>query len=143
MDEKSCKRIFKDFLLAAPGTEEFRREFYRKINSNESAIELSNKDDRNEFFEFYYTAHDLLNPKSQGIKCFRDDVTDTNKIKSLHSNRCIIAYKDINPNRLKTGFENYADYLYKYLTDMFPKNVYFDKDDDENLFKMYTEFFPD
>jgi hypothetical protein len=138
MDKKNRKRIFKEFLLAAPGVEEFRREFYRKINSDESNIELSSKEDRNEFFDEYYTAQNLFNPKSQGIECLRDD-TNTNKIKSLHSNRCIIAYK---ANR-KTGFENYADYLFKYLTDMFPKKVYFNKKHDENLFKMYTEFFPD
>ena len=74
----------------------------------------------------------------------KDDNTNTNKIKSLHSDRCIIAYKDINPNRLrKTGFENYADYLFKYLTDMFPKKIYFNKLDGKRLWQMYIRFFPD
>lgn len=148
MNDKDHQRIFKEFLLAAVGEEEidnrFRDKFDRKLNSNESDIKLTAKESLKEFFEVHYTAQDLHNTKSQGIECLRDDITNTNKIKSLHSDRCIIAYKDINPNRLrKTGFENYADYLFKYLTDMFPKKIYFNKIEGEKLMERYLRFFPD
>ena len=148
MNDKYHQRIFKEFLLAAEGEEEidenFRSNFEFKLNSGQSDIKLTPKESLKEFFEVHYTQENLINPKSQGIKCLKDDNTNTNKIKSLHSDRCIIAYKDINPNRLrKTGFENYADYLFKYLTDMFPKKIYFNKLDGKRLWQRYIRFFPD
>ena len=148
MNDKDHQRIFKEFLLAAEGEEEidenFRSNFEFKLNSGQSNIILTPKESLKEFFEVHYTQENLINPKSQGIKCLKDDNTNTNKIKSLHSDRCIIAYKDINPNRLrKTGFENYADYLFKYLTDMFPKKIYFNKLDGKRLWQRYIRFFPD
>ena len=149
MNDKDHQKIFKEFLMVSEGGNEEkaikkREEFYNKINSNESAIGLSSKESLKEFFEVHYTQENLINSKSQGIECSRDDVNRINKIKSLHSDRCIIAYKDINPNRLrKTGFENYADYLFKYLTDLFPKKIYFNKIEGEKLMERYMRFFPD
>ena len=111
---------------------------------NQSDIKLTPKESLKEFFEVHYTQENLINPKSQGIKCLKDDNTNTNKIKSLHSDRCIIAYKDINPNRLrKTGFENYADYLFNNLKNLFPKKIYFNREEGDTLMELYTEFFPD
>lgn len=149
MNDKDHQKIFKEFLMVSEGGNEEkaikkREEFYNKINSNESAIGLSSKESLKEFFEVHYTQENLINSKSQGIECSRDDVNRINKIKSLHSDRCIIAYKDINPNRLrKTGFENYADYLFNNLKNLFPKKIYFNREEGDTLMELYTEFFPD
>jgi hypothetical protein len=143
MMEEDHKKIFKEFLLANGKNLEFKQNFYNKLISPQNDIELSNEEDQNEFFEKYYTSKYLLTPKSQGIECNgRSHVFK--KIKSLHSNRCILAYKYYK----KEGFENYTDYLYEYLKDMFPENIFFDKEDEKNILEeqssgYYKDFFPD
>lgn len=153
MDDKDRQKIFKEFLLAAEGEEEidhkFRRDFYNKLNSNTSDIRLTTKENIKEFFENHYTLHNLLNPKSQGISCNRVNVglITQLKIKSRRSNNCIMAFKEITlPDNSvigNSGFENYANYLLNILTNLFPKNRYFNKFDGNRLMEMYLNFFPD
>jgi hypothetical protein len=150
MNYKDHQKIFKEFLMVAEGEDEEkdikkRREFYEKINSNERRLVLSSKEVWNEFFENHYTETNLLNPKSQGIACNKDGTTI--KIKSRRSNRCIMAYRLITlPDGTaiaKSGFDNYAQYLLTFLTNLFPKRIYFDKFIGNRLMEMYLRFFPD
>jgi hypothetical protein len=66
-----------------------------------------------------------------------EEVDVLKKIKGLHSNRCILAYKNHN----KTGFENYADYLLYILNNIAPKNIAFNKAMANELIPLSNAYF--
>ena len=140
MNEKDQIKIFKIFLMAVDGHEEtdrdFRNWFAQQINSSNDRIDLPNPEEMKEFFHSHYTTHKLFNPKSQNITCM-EDVDVLKKIKGLHSNRCILAYKNNN----KTGFENYADYLLDILNTIPPKNIAFNKAMGNQLIPLSNAYF--